>query len=226
MKQKFMKKITEILPVYAWLPLASSVLLNLITYYGSRLITTGMDHYEINFAVDAKIPFWPPAIVIYILCYVIWPLGFVVGCRESKEVCYRMLAGEMIAKLFCLVIFLTVPTTITRPEVTGTDIFSKLTAFIYWKDTPDNLLPSIHCLESWMLFRGALWCRKVGTGYKIGYGIFSLMVFASTLLVKQHYIVDVAAALIVVELGIFLADRLKAWRVFEYVNKKIGLQAE
>lgn len=134
--------------------------------------------------------------------------------------CYRLIAGEQIAKLLCLVIFLVMPTCMERPEVSGTDIFSQLTRFIYWADTPDNLFPSIHCLENWVLFRGALRCRKVGKRYKAGYFLFTLMVFASTLLVKQHLIADVFGGIIVGELGLWLADRLRAWRVFKHLFDK------
>lgn len=210
-----MKKIYEILPKYAWVPIACSLILNGITYNVSRLFTRGMTHYDLSLALDGKIPFVPSAIVIYILSFAFWAMGFVVIGRESKSVCYRVFTGEQIAKFLCLVIFMVLPTCMARPEVPGSDIFSQLTRFIYWTDTPDNLLPSIHCLDSWVVFRGAMKCHKVGKGYKLGCFIFALMVFASTLLVKQHVIVDVFAGVAVVEIGLWLADRLKAWRIYD-----------
>lgn len=204
-----MSKINKILPGYAWLPIACSIILNTITYFMSRLITRGMTHYNLSFSLDRQIPFVPAAIVIYILSYVFWAIGFIVIGRESKHVCYRVFTAEMIAKLLCLLTFLLLPTYMVRPEITGTDVFSQITRFIYWADAPDNLLPSIHCLESWVVFRGTMQCKKVGKICKIGCFVFALMIFVSTLLVKQHVIVDVFAGVAVVEIGFLLTDKLK-----------------
>lgn len=215
-----MKQKTSLIPGYSVVPLAVSVILNMLTYYATRLVTQSVRHFDFTLPVDGWIPFVPAAVLIYVLAFVSWVVGFVVVCRESREVCYRVLAGEQTAKLLCLVIFLTLPTTMVRPEVTGSGFFCWLTRFIYRMDTPDNLLPSIHCLENWILFRGAIRCRKVGKGYKLGYFIFTLMVFASTLLVKQHLAVDVVAAIIVAELGFWLADRLKTHRIYEILEGK------
>ena len=46
--------------------------------------------------------------------------------------------------------------------------------------------------------------------------ILTLLVFASVVLVKQHYVVDVLAGIAVAEIGLFLAPRLKLDQVFEH----------
>lgn len=215
-----MKQKAPLFPRYAVCPLSVTVILNMITYYVSRLITGSMIHYNFTFPIDTRIPFVPAAIVIYVLAFPSWAVGYLVVCRENQEVCGRLLAGEQIAKLLCLLIFLLVPTTMIRPAVPGHDVFSWGTRLIYALDTPDNLLPSIHCLENWILFRGALRCKKVGRGYKISFLLFTLMVFASTLLVKQHLVVDVAAGVLVGEIGLWLCDRLGAQRIYLCAAKK------
>ena len=94
---------------------------------------------------------------------------------------------------------------------------------IYRLDSPDNLLPSIHCLENWICFRGALRCRKVGRGYQVGTLIFALMVFVSTLLVKQHLVLDVVTGVAVVEIGLFLSRQTGAGRIYERLNRRLGV---
>lgn len=207
-------------PRYALVPLAMTIALNMLTYYASRLINGGMAHYDFTLPVDNRIPFIPGAVLIYVLAFVSWGVGFLVLCREARADCYRFFAGEQAAKILCCVIFLVLPTTMARPSVPGTDLFSRVTRLIYRLDTPDNLLPSIHCLENWVLLRGTLRSKKVSRGYQVGFLIFTLLVFASTLLVKQHLVVDVAAAVAVGELGIWLADRRKLWRVYEALERK------
>ena len=132
---------------YAILPVAGTIVCNMLTYYGSRPITQGLPHCDLTLPLDRWIPFVPSAVSIYVLAFVSWVIGIWVIARESPAVCYEVLAGEQIAKLLCLVCFFLLPTTMERPEVPGSDPFSWLVRFIYQVDTPDNLLPSIHCLE-------------------------------------------------------------------------------
>ena len=76
---------------------------------------------------------------------------------------------------------------------------------IYRMDKPDNLFPSLHCVFSWICFRGAMHLKKVPKWYVPLTFVISVLVFASTLLIKQHVIVDMIGAVIVVEIGLFLS---------------------
>lgn len=210
-------------PFYTIAPVAGTILCNMLTYYGSRLITRGLPHWDPTLPLDRWIPFVPSAVSIYVLAFLSWVVGIWVIARESPAVCYEVLAGEQIAKLLCLACFLLLPTTMERPEVTGSGFFPWLTRLIYRLDSPDNLLPSIHCLENWICFRGALRCRKVGRGYQVGTLIFALMVFVSTLLVKQHLVLDVVTGVAVVEIGLFLSRQTGAGRIYERLNRRLGV---
>ena len=161
-------------------------------------------------------------ITFYILAYVSWIVGFIVIGRENRQVCYEVCTAEQIAKLMCMAAFIVIPSTIVRPEITGNGIFEWLTGLIYRMDSPDNLLPSIHCLENWICFRGAMKCKKVGTGYRIIMFISALLVFSSTLMVKQHVFLDVVTAIIVVEIGLFVAKRFDLGRIYFMIEKKLS----
>lgn len=213
----------KILPQYTYFPLIITVILNFAVFYGTRPFNRGLHHYNMSLPIDDWIPFVPAAIVIYFLAFLTWVIGYCVIARESEEICCELLAAEVIAKLLSMVCFLVIPTVMVRPEVTGNDPFSWLTAFAYAADTPDNLFPSIHCLANWFAFRGALRCRKVGSGYKIFMGVYAVLVFAATLLVKQHVFVDVLGGVAVVELGLWLSRCLGAGRLFGAANRRLGL---
>lgn len=196
----------KILPRYAVLPIIFMLVLNVLTYNGSRLVTAGMKHYDISVAVDDLIPFVPHGfIIIYYLAYVFWIIGFVLIARENKYICYRFVTAEMIAKLLTLASFLILPTTNIRPEIAGTDICSRLTAHLYEIDAADNLFPSIHCLESWLCFRGAMHLVKPRSWYKWVALACALAIFASTLFLKQHVVLDVIGAVAAVETGILIS---------------------
>ena len=125
----------------------------------------------------------------------------------------------MLAKLMCMVIFLVFPTTMQRANVTGNDFCSQLVQLIYATDRPDNLFPSIHCLESWLCFRGALRVKKVGRLYAPLSFVFALLVFASVVLVKQHVAIDIIGGVAVAELGLLLSNKTGVYRIFYRLNR-------
>lgn len=221
-----MEKIYKVLPKYAVIPILSSLILNCLVYWGSRIITGNMYHYDLSIGIDRMLPFVPEMIVPYVLAYVAWIIGFIVIGRESREVCYEVMTGEQIAKIICLVCFIVMPTTITRPEITGSGISSTLSQLIYNADSPDNLFPSIHCLESWLCFRGSIRCKKVGKCYRIVMFIAAILVFASTVLVKQHVFIDIIGGIAVVEIGLLLSGKLKLYKGYFLIEKKLEKNEE
>lgn len=217
---KLTKRILSILPNYAWISLGSCFILNMLVYWGSRLITVGLPHYNLALSIDALIPFWPAAITVYILSYVYWIVHWLVIAREGRDFSNHIFGGEMTAKLICLMFFLFLPTSIVRPEVTGNGLFSWLTRLIYESDLPDNLFPSIHCLDSWICWRGLNRCARVPRWVKLSSLIFALMIFASTVLVRQHVFVDILGGVAIAEAGMFLGEKLGVWRIFDRVQSK------
>lgn len=215
-----MDKIYKILPKYAFIPIIISLTINCIVYVGCKIVTAGAYHYDFSLFIDDKFPFVSWMIIVYVLAYVTWVIGFVVICRESKDVCYEVMTAEPIAKLLCMVCFLVIPSTLVRPEITGTGFCDWLTNFIYTVDSPDNLFPSIHCLENWICFRGAMKCKKVGNGYRVFMFVSALLVFASTLLVKQHVFVDVIGGIVVVEVGLFVSKKFKTSKIYYALERK------
>ena len=151
------------------------------------------------------LPFVAPFIVFYLLAFVQWVINYVLIARENKAFCYRFVYGDVISKLFCLLFFVLFPTTMERPDVVGTGLFDWLVKFIYHMDAPVNLFPSIHCLESWCCIHAAFAMKKVPNWYKGVTVVMSLGVFASTLLVKQHVLLDMFGGIVVFEAGLFIS---------------------
>lgn len=210
-----MKKGLEwFLPGYTRIPLAAVICVNCVAYFLTRLFTRYFVHFDFTLPIDKALPFIPAFSVIYVLAYVQWVVGFVLVARESRELCYSMMSGEIAAKFICMMLFIFVPTTMVRADITGNDFFSNAVRLIYRIDTPDNLFPSLHCLESWFCFRGAMQMKKTGKLYLYFSLIFTLLVFASTVLVKQHEVVDIIAGVVVLELGLLISKKFNLARVF------------
>lgn len=112
----------------------------------------------------------------------------------------------MAAKLVCGVIFLLVPTTNVRPQL-GQGFFDFCLGAIYAMDQPTNLFPSIHCLESWICWRGIRNRMDISPIYRDFSGVFAILICISTLLTKQHVIADVFGGILLGEGMLYLSYR-------------------
>ena len=204
----FKRKLDDILPSYTRSPLVSMVCVHALAYYATRPFTQKMTHFDFSLPVDAAIPFIPAFSVIYVLAYVQWIAGYIMIARDSRELCHRVISGEIISKLICMALFLLIPTTMARAEIVSDGFFDHAVGYIYQLDAADNFFPSIHCLESWVCFRGAMRMKKTGSWYRYFTLLFSLLVFASTVLVKQHAIVDIAGGVLTAEIGQQIGRRI------------------
>ena len=224
-----MEKIYKIIPRYAFLPMIISLLINFCAYFLSRLFTANLQHKNISTKADAAIPFVKEFMIIYMLAYVVWIVGFIVIGRENRKVCYQIFSAEQIAKIICLMFFVLMPTTMIRPNVIGNgwiDIFCRVVyendqVISHGKEIADNLFPSLHCLESWVCFRGALKSKKMGNIYKVTMGICALLIFASTLLVKQHVIYDVLGGVLVFEIAMAVEKKINITGMYYLLEKKL-----
>ena len=205
-------KLRNLIPDYAVLPIASMLILNAVAFWGTRLITDKMTHYDLSGVMDYHIPFIPVFIIPYVLAFVQWIVGYLVIARQGKEYCDKVMGGEMIAKLIVGIIFIAFPTIMLRGEVTGSDVFSQAVALLYKVDAPTNLFPSIHCLESYICMKSALEMKDVDGRYRISMVVMSILVFLSTVFIKQHVILDFFGAVIVAEAGRLIMEFLHANR--------------
>ena len=67
-------------------------------------------------------------------------------------------------------------------------------------------------------------CEKQGTAMKIFMFVSAILVFASTVLIKQHVVIDIIGGVLVVEIGLFLAKKLNTKRIFYAIENKLGLE--
>ncbi len=217
-----MKKLLDnIVPKFTRLPLILVLSSNFIVYYLTLfLLPDGIKRYDLSLQLDSKIPTVPFFVLIYVLAFVQWVASYILHCRDNPLTCYKITTAGITAKLTCLVFFIALPTVITIPEVQGNGFFEWGTRFIHSADRPYNLFPSIHCLESWLCFRGAMMLKRKNYYYITFQGVFTLLVFASTLFIKQHFIVDVPAGILVCEFGLLISKYAHGYRLMEKLNTK------
>jgi len=208
-----------LLPKYVRFPLLLVVVFNMLVYWlPGRLFVADAFRYDLSISLDKTLPAIPFFWLFYFLAYVQWVGSYIFHSRTNVKMCYHMVTADTIAKLLCLVFFIVLPTRIVRPPLEGEGFFVWVTNFFYSIDEPINLFPSIHCLESYMCFRTAMMLPKKNIPYIALQGVFAILVFLSTIFIKQHFIVDIFAGMLVGEIGIFLSGHFKLWRVFNKIQ--------
>ena len=94
-------------------------------------------------------------------------------------------------------------------------------SLIHILDAADNLFPSIHCLVSWFCYLGIRGRKEIPVWYQRVSMVIAVLVFASTLLTKQHVIVDVAGGILLAELCFFIGRKTQLYRIYEKLGSRI-----
>ena len=219
--KNLLKGLTRILPAYGVFPVIFSFVFNCLVYSGSRMIAGGWYHHNIETGVDRSIPFVPEFLVIYFGCYVFWAVNYILIARQDRRSVYQFFTGDSISRCVCLVFFLAFPTTNTRPLITGSGLWNQAALWLYSIDAADNLFPSIHCLVSWFCYLGIRGRKEIPRWYQSVSMVIAILVFASTLLTKQHVIVDVAGGILLAEFCFFIGRKTDLYRIYERFGSRI-----
>ncbi len=149
--------------------------------------------------LDDLIPFQEWFIIPYCLWYLLmFAVGFWLMLRDVpvfKLYMYCIMIGFTACMVFCLL----VPNgQDLRPEVFPRDnLLSKLVGLIYAADTNTNVMPSMHAVGA--VFAAMAICTTKSVkhvAYKVAAVAMGGLICISTCFVKQHSILDVAAAVV------------------------------
>lgn len=201
------------IPKHAWIGLAVLFGSMLLVYYATRLVLPHLTAHVLTGPLDARIPFSPPWVTVYVLSYPFWLVSALWILSADRAFAWRFCASFALAMAVSCAVFLLWPGTMARPEVTQRGFFADCVRFIYLVDSPTNLCPSLHVLNSYFCFRGALESKAVPRPYAAFSLVFFLLVCCSVLLVKQHALIDVPVAVVIAEACLQCGRLLRAERV-------------
>lgn len=179
---------------------------------------TDLNFTEIHCFLDDLIPFAE----IFIIPYILWAFYVIAACiflffKEERGMFLRYaiaLVGGMSISMITYMIF---PNYINlRPEgFLRENIFTWLVGHLYEIDTPTNVFPSIHVLNS-IIVCVALEKNKSFKKHKV-LRVFSVvlavLICLSTLFLKQHSVLDMFGAIalyIILYLVLYVPD----WKIF------------
>jgi membrane-associated phospholipid phosphatase len=157
----------------------------------NRLVQGGR---ALSLPIDKDIPLYPPAVIPYLLgsfLFVAFPIWASLYSERGEFEAY--LISILTATIVSYLVYVTLPTYVIRPEVHSQDFFSRAVRLLYQNDYPQNAAPSGHTFYTLISF---LYLKSWKPNVQIISLIIALLIIASTLLTKQHYVLDVMAGLI------------------------------
>lgn len=185
------KKCLDFIPEYARLPLFLAPIWNCLAYYGGRALADGLPHGSFSLSWDAEIPLVPWSTAVYFLSFLFWTVNYFMAARRDKASAVRFFYADFLTRLVSFFCFVFLPTSMTRPTVTGSSFWSEMLRLLYRIDAADNLFPSIHCAASVLSALGIHGERRIHLWYRIVSWFIAGVVCISTLTTKQHVLADV-----------------------------------
>lgn len=165
-----------------------------IAYRLVSMLTIGGSQIEIlKIPADDWIPFAPWMVLFYVCVYLFWIppiLSSLVSYCEFKKI----LISATVSFAVMFLIYFIFPCSYPRPTLLNPNGWAEeLVAWLYMIDLPNNTFPSGHVTSVTMILSATF--RKFHPAFAVLYFIWGALIILSTLLIKQHFIIDVAGGL-------------------------------
>jgi len=161
---------------------------------------------------DLDIDYSIPYMEIFVIPYIFGFYGFLfLSCLfyvlSDDEFFWRFVYSLIIASSIAFTIFLLYPTKIVlRPKTMPNTFLSRLMSKYYIRDVEANSLPSAHTFFSWVISLNLMRDLK-NVKVKISALLMAIAVSLSTLFVRQHYVLDVIAGIVVGFVSFIVASK-------------------
>lgn len=176
-------------------------------YLVTNKINENRQAHKLETRLDSIIRFNPIFSAFYTLYFFEVLIIFFIFFKKEKTL-RNIVLMLVISTIIHNIIFLTYPAAIDRPNIINQNFFNKLTLFYYNIDKPYNAFPSMHISLITITFLSLFfyWNKK----YSLILLPLYLLTAISTVYIKQHYVIDVIAGIL---LGVLI------FQIFKIKNK-------
>lgn len=160
-------------------------------YFATNQFSASRTCYTLSTLIDEAIPFTPFWLYIYLAIWgvIFSPLAIIRNYQQLK----RTVTGYAFLFSVSFLLFIIFPVKMARPEVAGSGLTLWGLRILYQIDGAGNCFPSIHVAA---IFFGALTSLRLNRRFGIFLLIWAFLISLSALFIKQHYLVDILAGLI------------------------------
>ena len=180
----------------------------LFLYSSGYFITQSViktSEFELLTEIDKLIPFMPEHIWIYhtLLPAIVVTMTVLVN---KQKVFFNVFWASIICAVTLNIFYATFPVFYPRPELIPSTLSGLVLELTHRIDAAHNTFPSGHVTFAWLMFLGVTQIKETVNlyGIKLLYLLWSIGVILSTLTLKQHFIVDAIAGIILATTSFFL----------------------
>lgn len=177
----------------------------------------GLPTHTLALAWDEQIPFVPAFLVPYLGCFVHWLVTFYLIAGKEQRFA-RFFTAAVAGYGVSMLVFILWPTTIQRPDPQAAGWWGWLYAMVCGVDQPLNLFPSVHCFAAWMCYLGVRGQKDIAAWFRWFTLALAVVVFTSTVLVKQHYLLDIAGGVALAQICWLLAG----WEPLHSLGRRVA----
>jgi membrane-associated phospholipid phosphatase len=142
--------------------------------------------------IDQALPVVPPFAVPYVslqpFIYGSLVIFLLFRARIFQSAVLSMIATFLVSYIF----FAFLQTYVDRPVLTGDDVFTRMVRDVYAGDHPFNDFPSLHVSTSTII---AIHWWRFNRKYTWPLVIWAGLIALSTVMIRQHYVADIAGGL-------------------------------
>ena len=162
-----------------------------IGYLGINALTSTFVPHDVMSEWDRSIPFVAEWVWVYSL-NIPMPLALVFLVRRDEDL-LEIIGGFLTVFLIGATVFFVYPVSAAelRAPVDDATLSRAFVGFYYWMDGHANCLPSMHVAYS--LYAGFWGFARFERPWRAIYLAVGVAISVSTVLVKQHYVIDVLA---------------------------------
>ncbi|MEF3303277.1 phosphatase PAP2 family protein [Paenibacillus sp. GYB003] len=158
--------------------------------------------------LDAKTPFIPQFIIPYLIWYPFIFAMFVLLFVKNRKVYYRTLFLLCTGLVVCYITYYLFQTVVYRPVITSDVPLHWFVQFVYSNDRPYNCFPSIHVMTTYLMMKSTFRHIHLKRLTHLAIGLTGWSIIVSTVFVKQHVVLDIVGAIVLVEITYYLMNAL------------------
>lgn len=193
----------------------------LLAYDTSKLV--GMKPFLPKLPViDDAIPLLPIFIIPYIWAYLFWAMAPMAASKCKSDHFLDFLAAYLFACIAGAIVLIFAPTYMDRVaeglyDTSQNGPLYKLMRFWYSMDGGHmayNLFPSFHCINSSISYLAVAGRKEIPKWFRIYSLVTMILIFFSTVFVKQHFVLDVFAGIVIAFVTFFICKKVHAGKIF------------
>ena len=158
-----------------------------------------VDNYWVSWCtLDDMIPFVRQFVLVYVLWYPLMLGTTLYLLLKDRRAFLRYARSVVLGLTACMLTFVLLPSgqNLRPAEVPGNDLTAWMVRAIYAADTNTNVFPSMHVVGTLAAVIGIFDSRSAPRGVQWGVAALGVLINASTVLIKQHSVLDILGGVV------------------------------